>query len=84
VVNLPPNALEKRTNGDIFTSNMPKEETPPLEQFKTEIKAVFHRWWEESDLDEKDMAVGIIEVTEEFCDSSIDFESEIDLDDDDE
>lgn len=62
---------------------MPKEETPPLEQFKIEIKAVFHRWWEESDLDEKDMALGIVEVTEEFCDASIDFESEIDLGEDD-
>ena len=61
---------------------MPKS-TPPLEQFKTEIKAVFLRWWEESDLDEEDMAVAIIEVTEDFCDTSVDFEADFDLDDDD-
>tara|TARA_B100000902_G_C27216879_1_gene867489 strand:+ start:411 stop:599 length:189 start_codon:yes stop_codon:yes gene_type:complete len=58
--------------------------TPPLEQFKTEIKSVFMRWWEESDLDEEDMAIAVIEVTEEFCDNTVEFDSEIDLEDDEE
>lgn len=57
-------------------------ESAPLDQFKNEIKAVFIRWWEESDLDENDMALAIVEVTEEWCDTSVEFESEIDLDDD--
>lgn len=55
---------------------------PPLEQFKTEVKSVFLRWWEESDLDEHDMALAIVEITEEFCDSTVEFDSEIDLEDD--
>ena len=55
-------------------------ESPPLEQFKNEIKSVFIRWWEESDLDENDMALAIVEVTEEWCDTSVEFESDIDLD----
>ena len=58
------------------------KDAAPLEQFKNEIKAVFIRWWEESDLDENDMALAIVEVTEEWCETQIEFESDIDLDDD--
>lgn len=57
------------------------KDAAPLEQFKNEIKAVFIRWWEESDLDENDMALAIVEVTEEWCETQIEFESDIDLDD---
>ena len=56
-------------------------EEAPLDKFKTEIKAVFIRWWEESDLDDNDMTLAMVEVCEEFCDSSVDFDSEIDLSD---
>lgn len=60
---------------------MPRD-TSPLDKFKVEIKSVFMRWWEESDLDEEDMAGAIVEVCETFCDTSIGFESEIDMEDD--
>ena len=60
---------------------MPKD-TAPIEKFKVEIKSVFMRWWEESDLDEEDMAEAVIDVCEAFCGTSIGFESEIDLEDD--
>lgn len=59
-----------------------KKDVPPLEQFKNEVHSVFLRWWEESDLDEKDMALAILQLTEEFCESSIEFEADFDLDDD--
>ena len=62
---------------------MPKQE-PPIEKFKNEIKSVFLRWWEESDLDEKDMGYAIIEVTEEFCETSVEFEADFEIEDDDE
>jgi len=54
------------------------------EMFKHELSAVFVRWWEESDLDELDMSRIAIDVTERFCGTELDFESEIDLDDEDE
>jgi len=54
------------------------------EMFKHELSAVFVRWWEESDLDELDMSRIAIDVTERFCATELDFESEIDLDDEDE
>ena len=28
----------------------------PAKQFQVEIKAVFNRWWEESDMDAEDLA----------------------------
>ena len=59
---------------------MSKEEAP-IDKFKTEIKSVFIRWWEESDLDDQDMTVAIIEVCEDFCGESVEFDSEINLDD---
>ena len=38
------------------------------------------RWYEESDLDEEDMAGVAIKVIERFCDTTVEFECEIDLD----
>ena len=60
----------------------PPDDEAPVEKFKREIKAVFLRWWEESDLDEVDMGSAMLEVTREFCAKSIDFKSDINLDDD--
>lgn len=59
-------------------------EESPLEQFKNEIKSVFIRYWEESDLDETDMSLAILQVTEEWCETTVDFECDMDLEDDDE
>ena len=56
----------------------------PVEKFKREVKSVFLRWWEESDLDEIDMGQAMIEVTQEFCSNIVNFKSEIPLDDDEE
>jgi hypothetical protein len=53
-----------------------------VKQFSTELLAVFRRWFEESDLDEFDMECAATEVIESFCGTSLDFESDIDLDDD--
>ena len=52
------------------------------EMFKHELSAVFVRWWEESDLDELEMSRIAIEVTERFCSTELDFESDMDLEDD--
>ncbi len=52
------------------------------EMFKHELSAVFVRWWEESDLDELEMSRIAVEVTERFCGTELDFESDMDLEDD--
>ena len=59
---------------------MSKEEIKTAEeQFEHELSNVFVRWWEESDLDENDMSLIAIEVVERFCDTTVEFESDIDL-----
>ena len=60
---------------------MPKDEEP-VEKFKNELTAVFTRWYEESDLDDIEMGDAAIEVVEKFCDVTIGFDSDIDLEDD--
>lgn len=55
----------------------------PGKKFEHELSAVFVRWWEESDLDELEMSNIAIGVIERFCDTTVEFESEIQLDDDD-
>lgn len=55
----------------------------PGQKFEHELSAVFVRWWEESDLDELEMSNIAIGVIERFCDTTVEFESEIQLDDDD-
>jgi hypothetical protein len=52
----------------------------PGQMFEHELSAVFVRWWEESDLDETEMAELAIGVIERFCDTSVEFESDFDLD----
>lgn len=54
----------------------------PAVQFERELSSVFVRWWEESDLDETDMAEIALGVIERFCDTTVEFESDIELDDD--
>jgi|11BtaG_2_1085332.scaffolds.fasta_scaffold90905_2 hypothetical protein len=55
------------------------DDTPPAEKFFNEIYSVFLRWWEESDLDEEDMAGLATQAIEKFTESTVEFESDIDL-----
>ena len=63
---------------------MAEEAKTPQEMFRHELSTVFVRWWSESDLDDDDMAEIASEVIEDLCHPSVDFESEIDLDEEDE
>ena len=49
-------------------------------QFENELSAVFVRWWEESDLDEAEMAEVAMLVVDRFCDTDVEFEMDFDLD----
>ena len=55
----------------------------PAEQFANELMSVFMRWYEESDLDDDDMAEAALAVIDQFCGSGVEFDSDINLDDDD-
>lgn len=56
------------------------EDAGPAEKFADEIIAVCLRWYEESDLDEEEMlGYGKIAL-EAFCGETVEFESDIDLD----
>lgn len=59
------------------------DDTSPVDKFKNEIYAVLIRWWEESDLDEMDMGQAMLELVEEFCETSVEFEADFDLDEED-
>ena len=52
----------------------------PEKQFENELSAVFVRWWEESDLDELEMARIAVKVVDRFCNVDIEYEG---LDDED-
>ena len=58
-----------------------KNTTDPGEMFEHELSAVFVRWWEESDLDEMEMSQLAVGVIERFCDTTVEFESDMDLSD---
>ena len=49
-------------------------------QFENELSSVFVRWWEESDLDELEMARIAVKVVDRFCSIDIEYEG---LDDED-
>ena len=53
----------------------------PQKQFENELSAVFVRWWEESDIDELEMAEIAMLVVERFCTTDIEFEADFDLED---
>jgi hypothetical protein len=55
----------------------------PASMFEDELSAVFVRWWEESDLDENEMAQIALVVVERFCDTTVEFEADFELEDDD-
>ena len=60
---------------------MKKKKLEPIEQFENEVSALFVRWWEESDLVEEEMAHAAISVIERFCDTTVEFEADFDIDD---
>lgn len=55
----------------------------PEQMFADELSAVFVRWYEESDLDEEEMGSVALKVIEGFCDTTVGFTPDFDLDDDD-
>ena len=59
---------------------MRKKRLQPIEQFENELSALFVRWWEESDLDEEEMALAAVNVIERFCDTSVEFEADFEID----
>jgi hypothetical protein len=64
---------------------MPKETLTPHQQFKNEHRALLNRWLEESDIEDHDMAKIVLADIEEWMDDEvIEFESDIDLEDDEE
>jgi len=46
----------------------------PLKQFENELSAVFVRWWEESDIDDLDMARVAVKVIDRFCSIDIEYD----------
>ena len=50
------------------TSAMPQA---PAKQFQVEIKAVFNRWWEESDMDAEDLAKAALSAIDDWLDEEI-------------
>lgn len=58
---------------------MKKKNLSPQMQFENEVSALFTRWWEESDLDEEEMAQAAINVIERFCDTSVEFEADFEI-----
>ena len=47
----------------------------PFKQFENELSAVFVRWWEESDIDDLDMARIAVKVVDRFCNIDIEYDS---------
>jgi hypothetical protein len=43
----------------------------PAKQFQVEIKAVFNRWWAESDMDAEDLAKASLDAIDEWLDEEI-------------
>ena len=57
---------------------MSRDEAPAT-KFKKELGAVYNRWWQESDLDEMDMTEATSEVLDEILGTVIEFEPDIDI-----
>ena len=57
----------------------------PSRQLIHEFKALFHRWEEESDMEQHEILECLGEAVDEYYDEEVvDFESEIELDEEDE
>ena len=62
---------------------MPK--LTPHQKFKNEHRALLNRWLEESDIDDQEMAqIALTDVEEWMDEEVVGFESDMDLDDDNE
>ncbi len=62
---------------------MPK--LTPHQQFKNEHRALLNRWLEESDIDDDEMAqIALTDVEEWMDEEVVEFECDMDLDDDEE
>ena len=60
-----------------------ERDTDTHQQFKNEHRALLNRWLEESDIEDHDMAKIVLTDIEEWMDDEvIEFESDIDLEDD--
>ena len=46
-------------------------EQAPARQFQVEIKAVFNRWWEESDMDAEDLSKAALTAIDDWLDEEI-------------
>ena len=55
---------------------MSNQDIGPAEKFERELSAVFVRWWEESDLEDLEMAEVALGVVERFCQTEIEYEDE--------
>ena len=60
---------------------MPEQpDKPPILKFSDELLSVFSRWFEESDLDEMEMAEAAVAVINSFCgDGAIEFDADPDM-----
>jgi len=64
---------------------MRKMTETPHQKFKTEHRALLNRWLEESDIEDMDMAkIAMDDLNEWLGEDVLEFESEIDLSDEDE
>ena len=62
---------------------MPK--LTPHQQFKNEHRALLNRWLEESDIEDQEMAqIALTDVEEWLDEEVVEFECDMDLDDDEE
>lgn len=43
----------------------------PAQQFQVEIKAVFNRWWEESDMDAEDLSKAALTAIDDWLEEPI-------------
>ena len=64
---------------------MRKMTITPHQQFKNEHRALLNRWIEESDIDDLELAkIAVNDINEWLGEDVLEFESEIDLSDEDE
>ena len=61
---------------------MSNQDLGPAKKFEKELASVFVRWWEESDLDDYEMAEIALDVTERFCGTDVEFEADPELEED--
>lgn len=52
------------------------DDIAPKDKFKKELGMLYNRWWEESDLDEKDLTEATAEVCDELLGTTIEFEED--------